>query len=125
VLVAATEDPSSKPWPHWVLRYIGANNQQAYWDAVTSVGGSPPWGGIGYDEAGAVYNLLEQYMGPSRASDSAYNAVAAYLAGRRGDSQDTVRDPGRANPHRPRHERNEQKGRARLAAARSRALRRA
>jgi hypothetical protein len=83
--VAATEDPSSQPWPHWVMRYIGANNQQAYWDAITSVGGSPPWGGIGYDEAGAVYNLLEQYMGPSTASDSAYDAVAAYLAGRPDD----------------------------------------
>jgi hypothetical protein len=80
--MAATPDPSSNPWPHWLLRYVAANNEQAFWDVVWSVGGSPPWGGITYEEAAAVYQLLELYRGPSMAPESAYTAVAEYLGGR-------------------------------------------
>jgi hypothetical protein len=50
-------------------------------DAVWSVGGSPPYGGVSYEEALAVYELLEAYRGPGMAPKSAYDAVAAHLGG--------------------------------------------
>jgi hypothetical protein len=74
-------DESSLPWPYWLTRAILANGEQAWMDAVWSVGGSPPYGGVSYEEGAAVYALLETYRGPGMAPGSAYDAVAAHLAG--------------------------------------------
>jgi hypothetical protein len=41
---------------------------------VWSVGGSPPWG-VSYDEAAAVYELIEDYQGIDTASSESYTAV--------------------------------------------------
>jgi hypothetical protein len=71
----------SFPWPYWVTRAILANAEEAWMDAVWSVGGSPPYGGISYEEGAAVYQLLEAYLGPGMAPSSAYDAVAMQLGG--------------------------------------------
>jgi len=83
--ITAESDLTVLPWPFWLLRYVAANSEQAMWDAIWSVGGSPPYGGVGWEEASAVYNLLEQYRGPGRAPDDAYAAVERHLAGRPND----------------------------------------
>lgn len=46
------------------------------------VGGSPPYGGISYDEAAAVFELLEDFRGPSQASDASYSKVESFIEGR-------------------------------------------
>jgi hypothetical protein len=71
--------PTALPWPHWMLRYIGTDDQQALYDLVGSVGGSPPYGGISYDEAAAVCDLIEDYVGPGEASAAAYSRVETIL----------------------------------------------
>jgi len=66
-------------WPQWVLRYIASDDKEAYSDAIWSVGGSPPWGGVSYEEAEAIYRLLEEYLGPGTAKARFYNVVRARL----------------------------------------------
>lgn len=74
-------DPSKTPWPYWMLRYIATDNENAFMDLVWSVGGSPPYGGVSYEEAKAVYDLLEDYRGPGEASPKSYDAVRRYVKG--------------------------------------------
>lgn len=74
-----TDDPTTRPWPYWLLRYVGSDEAQALDDLIWSVGGSPPYGGVSYDEAGAVYELIEDYRGPGAASKSSFDNVLAYL----------------------------------------------
>lgn len=81
----AAGEPSDFPWPYWLLRLVGAGSEQALWDAIWSVGGSPPYGGVSYAEAAEVYALLEAYRGPGMAEDGRYSAVAAHLGGRPDD----------------------------------------
>jgi hypothetical protein len=76
------DDAGSVPWPQWMLRYIGANNQQAMMDLVWSVGGSPPYGGISYEEGAAVYELIESHRGPGAASPAAFAAVRSLIGAR-------------------------------------------
>ena len=66
------------PWPNWILRYVGADAPDAMEDLVWSVGGSPPYGGVSYDEASEVYNLLEKFMGPGKAPKAAYDSVLKF-----------------------------------------------
>ena len=80
-----TDDRTSVPWPQWMLRYIGTNNQEAFSDLMWSVGGSPPYGGVSYDEGAAVYRLLESHTGPGVASSAAFDEVRS-LVGRRQDA---------------------------------------
>jgi len=70
------------PWPYWMIRYIVADTIEAVADLFWSIGGSPPYGGISYEEAEAVYALLNQFTGPGRASEAAYAAVEKFLTGR-------------------------------------------
>lgn len=67
-------------WPHWMLRYVGSDDAAALEDLVGSSGVSPPWGGVSYDEAAAVYQLIEDYHGSGTASDESYTAVLNLLA---------------------------------------------
>src|SRR5687768_5529413 len=79
----AERDDSPPAWPHWMARFVGSGGDEgAFWDLIWSVGGSPPYGGVGYDEASAVYELLEAYRGPGMAPDSHYDRVSGFLAGR-------------------------------------------
>lgn len=79
-----TDDQTSVPWPQWMLRYIGANNEEAFTDLMWSVGGSPPYGGVTYDEGAAVYRLLESHTGAGEASPAAFAEVRSLAAGRQG-----------------------------------------
>jgi len=81
-MTADATDHTTRPWPLWMLRYVGSDDPEAFDDLIWSVGGSPPWGGVSYEEAAAVYELLEDYSGPGRASDSSYAAVRKFLAPR-------------------------------------------
>jgi hypothetical protein len=72
-------DPTTMPWPYWMLRYVGTDDGGALDDLIWSVGGSPPYGGVSYEEAAAVYALLEDYRGPDAATDGSYEAVLAFL----------------------------------------------
>jgi hypothetical protein len=72
-------DPTTIPWPHWMLRYLGTDDPAALEDLMWSVGGSPPYGGVSYEEAAAVYALLEDYTGAGAAGDGSYSAVLAFL----------------------------------------------
>jgi hypothetical protein len=65
-----------------MLRYIGANNEEAHWDLIWSVGGSPPYGGVSTEEAGAVYELIESYRGAGQASSESFEAVRRLIQGR-------------------------------------------
>lgn len=75
----AATDRTTIAWPEWMLRYVGTDDQGSLEDLMWSVGGSPPHGGVSYDEAAAVYALLEDYSGPGTASDASYRAVHAFL----------------------------------------------
>jgi hypothetical protein len=74
------KEKTSIPWPHWMLRAIATAGESALWDLIWSVGGSPPYGNVGYKEAEAVYNLLEEFRGPGTASAEAYAAVRQFVA---------------------------------------------
>lgn len=78
-MTADATDYTQRPWPLWMLRYAGSDDPEAFDDLLWSVGGSPPWGGVSYDEAAAVYELLEDYAGPGRASEASYAAVRDFL----------------------------------------------
>ena len=67
------------PWPDWVLRFIAADNEESFMDAIWSVGGSPPYGGVSYEEAAAVYYLLEDYRGPGMAGEKLYEDVRGFI----------------------------------------------
>lgn len=73
-------DRTSIPWPEWVLRSISTGTTEALHDAIWSVGGSPPYGDVSYEEAAAVYELLEQFSGPGMASEEVYNGVRRLIA---------------------------------------------
>jgi hypothetical protein len=71
-------DKTEIPWPHWLLRYVGSDDQNAMESLIWSVGGSPPYGGVSYEEASAVYDLIEAYRGPGAASAEAYARVETF-----------------------------------------------
>jgi tetratricopeptide (TPR) repeat protein/CHAT domain-containing protein len=75
------EERQSHPWPFWMLRYIASGDREAFNDLIWSVGGSPPYGNVSYNEASAVYDLLEEYRGPGTAPAAAYEAVQKYIGG--------------------------------------------
>src|SRR4051794_41931081 len=77
-----TSDNSSKPWPYWMLRYVAANDPRAFHDLVWSIGGSPPYGGVSYEEAELVYHMLKEYQGPGEASQAQYDSISERLGGR-------------------------------------------
>jgi hypothetical protein len=78
-MMDAAADPTTVAWPEWMLRYVGTDDQGSLQDLTWSVGGSPPYGGVSYEEAVAVYALLEDYHGPGAASGASYQAVHAFL----------------------------------------------
>jgi len=84
----ATDAPPSqgertdRPWPFWMMRYLGTDDMQAMEDLIWSVGGSPPYGGVSWEEAEAVYELLEAYRGAGAAGESRYDKVAATIQSR-------------------------------------------
>ena len=56
-------DRTTIPWHIWLLRYMATDDESAFEDLIWSVGGSPPYGDISYEEAGAVYDLLQEFRG--------------------------------------------------------------
>jgi hypothetical protein len=78
-MTAIGSDPTTIPWPYWMLRYLGTDERGALEDLIWSVGGSPPYGGVPYEEAAAVYELLEDYTGAGAAGEESYAAVLAFL----------------------------------------------
>ena len=73
---------TDRPWPYWMMRYVGSDDMQAMEDLIWSVGGSPPYGGVSWDEAVAVYELLEAYHGRGAASKARYDKVRAIIKSR-------------------------------------------
>ena len=73
------EQRVATPWPEWMLRFIASDDEAAYEDLIWSVGGSPPYGGVSYEEAAAVYELLESYTGPGLADESLYDEVVDFI----------------------------------------------
>ena len=67
-------------WPHWMLRFVGSDDEDAMEDLMWSVGGSPPYGGVSHEEASAVYELLEDYRGPGAASADSYDRVRPFTS---------------------------------------------
>lgn len=76
------EAKTDLPWPHWMLRYVGSDDQDAMEDLIWSVGGSPPYGGVSYEEAAAIYELIEEYSSPGAASVDAYERVEPFVSGK-------------------------------------------
>src|SRR5712692_1050262 len=72
---------AAQPWPYWMLRYVGTGEPQAFEELIWSVGGSPPYGGVSWEEAGAVYEMLESYQGAGRADPEKYSAVESFAGG--------------------------------------------
>jgi hypothetical protein len=72
---------TSLGWPHWMVRFMLQDSEQAFEDLIWSVGGSPPYGGIPYEEAGAVYTLIENFRGKGMASPTHYAAVRKLIRG--------------------------------------------
>lgn len=81
-LAAPIERPDEISWPYWMVRYVVADTEEALSDLIWSVGGAPPYGDVDYSEAEAVYQLIEQFRGPGRASESAYALVERFLTAR-------------------------------------------
>jgi tetratricopeptide (TPR) repeat protein len=73
------ENKEDVPWPYWMIRYIVADTEAAMWDLIWSVGGSPPYGGVSYDEAAAVYELVERFRGPGKAPEINYANVERHI----------------------------------------------
>ena len=78
-MTAIGSDPTTMPWPYWMLRYLGTDDPGALEDLIWSVGGSPPYGGVSYEEAAAVYELIEDYTGAGAAAEESYAAVLGFL----------------------------------------------
>jgi hypothetical protein len=76
-------DAPSKAWPYWLLRHMLLDDEQSFWDLIWSVGGSPPYGGVSWKEAEAVYKLVESYRGRGTADRSYYAAVRNLIKGNR------------------------------------------
>lgn len=72
---------SSLGWPHWMVRYMLHDSAEALEDLIWSVGGSPPYGGISFEEAAAVFELLESFRGKGAASAAHYAAVRKLIRG--------------------------------------------
>ena len=66
-------------WPFWMVRYIVADTKQALDDLIWSVGGSPPYGNVSYEEAEAVYNLIQDFMGSDKATERSYAKVEKFI----------------------------------------------
>jgi tetratricopeptide (TPR) repeat protein len=73
------KERSEVKWPFWLVRYIASDSKEAFNDLIWSVGGSPPYGGVAYDEASAVYELLEDYLGEGKASEGSYAKVEKFI----------------------------------------------
>lgn len=63
-------------WPEWMLRFIATDDEQAFSDLIWSVGGSPPYGGVSYEEGAAVYDFLD---GPDKASATKYQKLKSFI----------------------------------------------
>ena len=74
-----TAPDTSKPWPWFMLRYMMQDDEDSMDALLWSVGGSPPYGGISYEEAAAVYELIEDFRGSGEASEESYDEVRAHL----------------------------------------------
>jgi hypothetical protein len=74
---------SSLGWPHWMVRYMLHDSADALEELIWSVGGSPPYGGISYEEAAAVFQLVENFRGKGMASPAHYAAVRKLIRGHR------------------------------------------
>lgn len=70
---------TTKPWPHWMLDHMLQDDADSMENLIWSVGGSPPYGGISYEEAAAVYALIEDFRGPGRASPARFEAARRFL----------------------------------------------
>jgi hypothetical protein len=81
-MTRSEQERTSRPWPFWLLRQIVADDSESFEDLIWSVGGSPPYGGVSYDEAAAVFELLEDFRGPSQASDASYSKVESFIEDR-------------------------------------------
>jgi tetratricopeptide (TPR) repeat protein len=72
--------PQDISWPHWMRRHIAVGSEESYHDLIWSVGGSPPYGGVGVQEAEAVYQLLEEgYRGPGTANEALYRTLQGLI----------------------------------------------
>ena len=56
-----------------------SEDEQAFSGLLWSAGGSPPFGGISYDEAKAVYELTESFLGKGMPSKPRYDIVRRHL----------------------------------------------
>jgi tetratricopeptide (TPR) repeat protein len=74
------KDRTSFGWNWWLLRYMASDDKTAFNDLVWSVGGSPPYGGISYEEAGAVYDMLESFLGAGLMDQNLYKKVEQMVA---------------------------------------------
>jgi len=64
-----------------LLRFMMQDDPQTFWDLVWSVGGSPPYGGVSFEEAEAVYHLIEDFRGSGMAPPARYEAVREVIKG--------------------------------------------
>ncbi|MDM0022163.1 tetratricopeptide repeat protein [Variovorax saccharolyticus] len=71
--------PQDIAWPHWMRRFSALASEEAFNDLIWSVGGSPPYGGVSWEEAEAVYKLLKAYRGPGQADPAVYEALDDHI----------------------------------------------
>lgn len=71
---------AAQAWPYWLLRYVATSEPQALMDVMTSVTASPPYGSVSVEEASAVDNLLQEYMGQGQASAECYEALTRFTS---------------------------------------------
>jgi hypothetical protein len=83
----STSESTSLAWPYWMVRYMLMDDEESFTELLWSVGGSPPYGGISYEEAEAVYELIEDFRGAGAAAPTSYAAVHAFL----GDAPERAR----------------------------------
>src|SRR5918996_11524 len=53
---------SSKAWPHWMLRFVAANEDDSLSDLIDSVTAEAPYGQVSASEAEAIRGLIESHQ---------------------------------------------------------------
>lgn len=66
---------SSKAWPHWMLRFVAANENGSLSDLIDSVTAEPPYGQVSASEAKAILSVIESHQNEVVIPDSVYQSA--------------------------------------------------
>src|SRR5262249_48155793 len=80
---AASGQTRNVAWPHWMARFVAANDTSAFRDLLRSLESNPPLGGVSRKEADQVLALLQRFQSAGVVPDDAYQPLRGSTSGRR------------------------------------------